>query len=345
MEQVRIGVIGTGRMGRNHCRVFSILRNATLVGICDQNPAVGRNVAREYGVPFFPNIDELLPHVDAISLAVPTPLHFGLAMRCLEHGVHVFIEKPITDSIEDAGELARTVAETDLVVQVGHIERFNPTYTELKNVLDEITPVAINFQRLSPYVGSNTDVDVVLDLMIHDLDLALNLVGEMPSSITASGIVALSGEVDHAVVGLRFDHGPLLTLTASRLTEQKVRQVEVTAMEAYVQADLLNKSVAVHRSMVGEYLNGSQRGVKYRQESIVERIHVPSAEPLYLELQHFIECIRTGRQPLVSARDGALALDLAHRIRQELQGSLLDAVSLRAKQPAPQKQLTEVAIA
>lgn len=343
MEQVRVGVVGTGRMGRNHCRIFSILRNATLVGISDQNPAVGRNVAREYAVPYFPNIDELLPHVDAISLAVPTPLHYGLALRCIEQGVHVFVEKPITESLDDAGELVLAADRSDLVVQVGHIERFNPTYTELKNVLEDLTPLAINFQRLSPYVGSNTDVDVVLDLMIHDLDLALDMVGEMPTSITASGITALSGAVDHAVVGLRFPQGPLLTLTASRLTEQKVRQVEVTALEAFVQADLLNKSVAVHRSMVGEYLNGgSQRGVKYRQESVVERIHVPIAEPLYLELQHFVESIRTRRQPLVTARDGALALELAHRIRQELRGQLLDAASLRSK-PMESSTILEVA--
>lgn len=345
MEQVRIGVIGTGRMGRNHCRVFSILRHATLVGICDQNPTVGRNVAREYGVPFFPNIDELLPHVDAVSLAVPTPLHFDLARRCIERGVHVFVEKPITESIEQAGELARLATQSSLVVQVGHIERFNPTYTELKNVLEDITPVAINFQRLSPYVGSNTDVDVVLDLMIHDLDLALDLAGEMPTSMSASGITALSGAVDHAVVVMQFERGPLLTLTASRLTEQKVRQVEVTAMEAYVLADLLNKSVGVHRSMVGEYLNGSQRGVKYRQESVVERIHVPIAEPLYLELQHFIECIRTDREPLVTARDGALALDLAHRVRQGLHDHLLDAASLQSKQASAQEILKPLAVA
>ncbi len=315
MQPVRVGVIGVGRMGQRHCRVYSTLRQSQLVGVCDAVPEVGRRVAEEYDVPFYGDVEGLLEHVDAVSITTPTPLHFALAMRCLARGVHVLIEKPITDTIEQAEVLTQAAENSNLVVQVGHIERFNPAYMELKNVLEDMTMLAVNFRRLSPYVGSNTDVDVVLDLMTHDIDLALDLMGQEPVSVNAYGLTAFSGDIDHAVAHLRFGSGPLLTMTASRATEQKVRSVEVTALEAYVEADLLNKSIAVHRRTVGEYLNHDHRGVKYRQESIVERIHVPTLEPLLLELQHFVDCIVHGTPPQVSARDGLNALRLVLAIR------------------------------
>jgi virulence factor len=324
MEQIRVGVIGTGRMGQNHCRVYSSLRFAALAGVCDQNQEVGHSMANKYGSRYFADLDDMLEHVDAVSIAVPTPGHFALAMRCLERGAHVFVEKPITETLPQAEALTAAAERSGLVVQVGHIERFNPTYVELQNVLDGMTTVAVNFKRLSPYVGSNLDVDVVLDLMIHDLDLVLDMIGHEPVTLTAHGITASDGAVDHALVSLPCAPGPLVTLTASRLTEQKVRLIEVTTLEAYVLADLLDKSISVHRSMTGEYLNQNQRSVKYRQESLVERIHVPAAEPLLLELQHFIDCVQHGKTPLVTARHGMRALRLATQIRQELHGHMAD---------------------
>ncbi len=322
MNPLRVGVIGAGRMGQRHCRVYSTLRQAQLVGICDAVPETGRRVAEEYDVPFYGDVEALLKHVDAVSLATPTPSHFGLAMQCLAQGVHVLVEKPLTETVEQAEILAQAAEASGLVVQVGHIERFNPAYIELKNVLENLTVLAVNFRRLSPYVGSNTDVDVVMDLMTHDVDLALDLMGQEPLSVNAYGLAAFSGYIDHAVAHLCFGSGPILTLTASRVTEQKVRSVEVTALEAYVEADLLNKSLSVHRRTVGEYLNHNRRGVKYRQESIVERIFVPTLEPLFLELQHFVDCILHGSPPQVSARDGLNALRLVMDIRNAIYESM-----------------------
>ena len=322
MRQVKVGVIGVGRMGQRHCRVYSTLRQAQLVGVCDAVPEIGRRVAEEYEVPFYEDVDALLERVDAVSLTTPTPSHFGLAMRCLDRGVHVLIEKPVTETVKQAEILARVAESCPLVAQVGHIERFNPAYIELKNVLENMTVLAVNFRRLSPYVGSNTDVDVVLDLMTHDVDLALDLMGREPVSVNAYGLTAFSGYIDHAVAHLCFGSGPILTLTASRVTEQKVRFVEVTALEAYVEADLLNKSLSVHRRTIGEYLNHDRRGVKYRQESVVERIFVPTQEPLFLELQHFVDCILHGNAPQVSVRDGLNALRLVTDIRNAIYESL-----------------------
>ncbi len=340
---VRVGVIGAGRMGKNHCRVISGLRRAELAGVCDQNVQMGVAVARQHEAPFFASVDELLDQVDAVTIAVPTPYHYDIAARCLEKGVHVFVEKPITTTVEEADALVTLAEASGLVVQVGHIERFNPTYSELKNVLAEMTPLAINFRRLSQYAGSNTDVDVVLDLMIHDLDLMSDLLGNGPAQIDASGVTAFSGSLDHVIACLRSTTGPLVTLAASRLTEQKVRQIEVTTLEAYVVADLLNKSISVHRSMSGEYLNHAARGVRYRQESIVESIHVPMAEPLLLEMQHFLDCVRTGATPLVTAAQGAHALRLAMQVRETAHANLLSLATRRHVIPASRALQLEAA--
>jgi predicted dehydrogenase len=331
MDQLRIGVIGAGMMGQRHCRIYSNMRRAQLVGICDARPEVGSQVAQQFEVPFYENLHDLLLHVDAVSLVTPTPSHFEIAMRCLAKGIHILVEKPITETVEHAERLTQTAEASNLIVQVGHIERFNPTYSELKNVLEDMTPLAVNFRRLSPYQGSNTDVDVVLDLMIHDLDLMLDLVQQEPVVIHAYGLTALSGAIDHAVAHLSFTSGPLLTVTASRVTEQKVRTIEVTAKEAYLEGDLLNKSISVHRRTIGEYLNNN----KYRQESIVERIHVPIFEPLFLELQDFVDCIVEGKVPRVPARDGFNALRLADAIRAMIHEQLIDANTISKPNPRP----------
>ena len=312
MKNLRVGVIGVGRMGERHCRVYSNLRRAQLVGVCDADTALGNRVARQYEVPHYANVDELLSYVDAVSIATPTPQHYDLVIRCLDHGVHVLVEKPITETVEQAEKLTQAAEASGLVVQVGHIERFNPTYTELKDVLEGLTVLAVNWRRLSPYVGSNTDVDVISDLMVHDLDLALDLIGREPASVTACGLTAQSGVIDHVVAHLDFEGGPLVTLTTSRVTEQKVRMIEVTALEAFVEGDLLNKSIAVHRRTTGEYLANS----KYRQESVVERVQVPASEPLFLELQHFTQNILEGKLPQVPARQGLRVMRLAGTIRE-----------------------------
>lgn len=323
MNQVKVGVIGLGRMGQQHCRVYSTLRRAQLVGVHDINPEIGETVAQRLDIPFYPRVEELLEEVDAVSLVTPTPTHYGLAKMSLAFGVHLLVEKPITETLEQAEELTRDAEKSGLVVQVGHIERFNPAYLELKNVLEDLTPLAVNFRRLSAYAGSNTDVDVVLDLMIHDTDLVLDLVGEEPVEVIAYGLTALGNAMDHVHVQLVFPAGPMVSMTASRVTEQKVRSIEVTAWEAYVETDLLHKTIEVHRRTIGQYLNHSKRGVKYRQESILERIVVPIVEPLYAELQHFIDCVAEQRTPIVTARDGLKALRLASQICEAAQRRML----------------------
>jgi predicted dehydrogenase len=301
-------------MGQQHCRVYSGLRHAQLVGVHDTNFEAGVRVARKFEVPYYPRLEDLLAAVDAISLVTPTPSHYEIGSRCLNQGVHLLVEKPITQQIEEAESLMNLAEASGLTVQVGHIERFNPAYIELKNVIEEMQVVAINMRRLSAYAGSNTDVNVVLDLMIHDADLALDLIGEEPSSVNACGVSVYGQAVDHAVAQLNFPSGRILSLSASRITEEKIRSIDVTAHEAYIETNLLNKTVTIHRRTFGEYLNNTKRGVKYRQESLLESILVPVVEPLQAELQHFIECIIEKKPTLVPPRDGVRALRLAQQI-------------------------------
>jgi virulence factor len=333
METVRVGVIGLGRMGQRHCRVYSNLRRAQLVGVYDVSAKVGKSTAHQYETTYFDDLDQMLGAVDAVSLVTPTPTHRTLAARCLEHGVHVLVEKPLAETACEARAIAEMAAASGRRVQVGHIERFNPAYLELKHVLEGSTLLAINVRRLSAFEASNSDVDVILDLMIHDFDLVLDLIGRRPDSVTAMGLSAIGQSVDHAAVMLHYANGPLVSLTASRVTEQKVRSIEVTRPDAYVECDLLNKTIEMHRSTIGEYLNQNQMSVKYRQESIVERLHVPAFEPLFLELQSFVDSIANDQQVIVTATDGLHAVEVADAAREALKPHLVE-FDLNHRSPA-----------
>jgi predicted dehydrogenase len=323
MDPTRIGVIGVGRMGQNHCRVYSTLRLGVLVGVYDLDEEVCQKVASTYMVAGFETLDQILASVDAVSIVTPTPTHYGLIEQALNHGVHVLVEKPIAENSAQAEKICQMAEASGQIVQVGHIERFNPTYRELKHLLEHMHVLAIDINRLSPFEGSNTDVDVVFDLFVHDADLLLDLIGRAPVTLHASGVSALSGVLDYVVAQLVFDNGPIVTATASRVTEEKIRRIDVTALEAYIEADLLNKSLFVNRRTIGEYINVNQSGVKYRQESIVERIHVPILEPLYLESSHFLESVKGDKECLVTARDGLNALRLVETIREKALENLI----------------------
>ena len=315
MDKIRVGVMGVGRMGKHHCRIYSNLRHAEFIGIYDLDKNAQKEVSEAYDVPVVDSIDELLSKVDAVSISTPTPPHYDLAMRCLEKGIHVLIEKPITETLHQAEDLTKAVESSGVTFQVGHIERFNPTYCELKNVLEHMNILAVNFRRLSPYQGSNTDVDVVLDLMTHDLDLLLDLIRQDPKSIAATGFNVHSDCLDHVSAQLDYESNLLVTLTASRITEQKIRSIDVVAEGAYIEADLFSKNIFVHRRSMGEYLYPNHGNVQYHQESFVENILVPAEEPLFKELEHFVLSIMNGTTPSVTARNGMEALRLASLIR------------------------------
>lgn len=317
MDPVRIGVIGTGRMGQSHCRVYSNLRHVKFVGICDANADLGRDIARRHEVSFFRDVDSLLENVDAVSVCTPTPDHFGIVKRCLEQGIHVMVEKPFTETLEQAEALKEVASRSKAVVQVGHIEKYNPAFSELRKVVEGMEVLAMNFNRLSPFQGSNVDVDVVLDLMIHDIGLVVDMFDTEPVSVDAYGFSVFTNTIDHGLAVLRYEPEQLLTLTASRVTEQKIRSIAVTTREAYIEADLLHKTIEVHRRTLGDYVN-QKNSHKYRQESLIERIVVPTMEPLFLELQDFVTCVSESKTPQVTAEDGYNALRYVLLLRNKI---------------------------
>jgi predicted dehydrogenase len=335
MSHLRVGVIGVGVMGERHCRVYSSLRGINVVGIADLNAERGRAVAAQYGTRYFENHRDLLREVSAVSIVTPTPAHFHLVMEALEQGVHVLVEKPLAETLEQGEHMVAEAEKRNRLLQVGHIERFNPTYIELKNVIEGMRLIAINTRRLSPFDLSNTDVDVIRDLMVHDLDLVADLAGKRLEGINAWGRSMTTGAIDHAVANLSFRDGPIVTLFASRITEQKVRLIEVIAEGAYIEADLLSKSILVHRRTLPQYLDNHQL-TKYRQESIIERIYVPMAEPLMLELRHFVECVSEDKPSRVPGVDGLYALRLAQAVADQanrlMRSSSMPAYSLWIKQ-------------
>jgi virulence factor len=317
MDPVRIGVIGTGRMGRNHCRVYSNLRHAKFVGVCDIDAELGKEMAKVYEVSFFRDVDALLENVDAVSVCTPTRDHYEIVKRCLEQGIHVMVEKPFTEMLEQAELLKGAASKSKAVVQVGHIEKYNPAFIELQKVLEGKEILVMNFNRLSPFQGSNIDVDVILDLMIHDIGLVVDMFESEPVSVDAHGFSVFTDTIDHGMAILKYEPEILLTLTASRVTEQKVRGISVTTRDAFIEADLLQKTIAVHRRTLGDYVN-QKNSVKYRQESLIERIVVPAVEPLFLELQDFVTCVSESKTPQVTAEDGYKALRFVLLLRDKI---------------------------
>lgn len=314
---IRVGVIGVGRQGERHSRIYSSLAGVCFVGVSDVREERGLAVAQRYGVEYYRDYAELLRRVDAVSIATPTSTHREIIADCLNRQVHVLVEKPMASNLTEAGEIVYMARQASALVQVGHIERFNPAFLELQSVVEDMPVVAVTARRLSPFDTSITDTDVVLDLMIHDIDLVLTLFGSDVHSVQAYARTARSTAPDYVVATMATEHGTVATLTASRITEHKVRLLEVTALDAYIEVDLLGKTLSIYRRTFPEFVANHQRPLRYRQENIVERIYIPTAEPLFLQLQDFIRCVREGTTPKVTAEDGLRAIQVATHIRQQ----------------------------
>jgi len=321
---IRTAVIGVGLMGERHARVLRSLPEATLVSVYDSDAARGRQIAERYGTRSAASIAELLTDVDAVMVASPTPLHYEHVKLCLQAGKDVLVEKAITERIEQAEELAALAHTQKRLLQVGHIERYNPVFTALKRILSDRDhrPFALTFRRLSSYANSNRTVDVVIDLMIHDLDLAFDLCrGHDTDAMCGSGRIVFSGDIDHAQAQLSARGGPLCNFIASRVTEHKVRSIEATTPSEFIVADLLRKEISIFRNTMATY-RAQEGGVTYQQHHVVEQVQVPATEPLLLELQDFLQAVRHGTAPTVSAEDAIRALRAVHELTGQIRRSL-----------------------
>jgi predicted dehydrogenase len=316
LDPIRIGVIGVGNMGQHHARVLSLLKDVELVGISDISVERGIETASKYRVRFFEDYHDLFDHVDAVCIAVPTKLHHSVGMAALKAGVHVLIEKPIAASIAEAESLVNAAADCQRILQVGHIERFNPAFQELSKVLKTEEILAIEAHRMSPYSDRANDVSVVLDLMIHDIDLLLELTASPVVRLTASGSRgANSSHLDYVTATLGFANGVVATLTSSKVTHRKIRRIAAHCKNSLTEADFLKNEILIHRQTTANYRTDYGQ-VLYRQDGLIEKVQTSNIEPLHAELEHFVHCVRGGNQPSVGGIQALKALRLASLIEQ-----------------------------
>ncbi len=315
-KQIRIGVIGVGSMGQHHVRVLAAMPGSRLVGIADANLIRAQQIANRHHVPAYADYQELLKQVDAVTIATPTTYHYEIGLACLAQTVHVLIEKPLAASLSEAQILVQQAKAANVVLQVGHVERFNPTFVELVNVLAGQNVLSLEARRLSPFATRAADVSVVYDLMIHDLDLILHLINSSLTSTQVVGRQVRSPQLDHVLAFLTFANGQVASLSASKITQHKIRQLTVTCVETFVVADLLARTVMIYRQSAADYF-AQRNEVLYRQEGLIEQVYVPPVEPLYAELQHFLSCVREGCEPQVSGIDALRVLTLAETIETQ----------------------------
>jgi predicted dehydrogenase len=314
---LRLGIIGAGVMGANHARVALSLRDAELVAVVEPNEAPGKTLAEASGCSHFFRVEDVIGKIDAAVLATPTPSHASVAEVLLDQGVSVLVEKPFVSKAEDGWPLVEKAKANDLVLMIGHTERFNPAVLELEGIVQGV--IDLQALRLSPYSERVKD-GVILDLMIHDLDIAMNLVKSPIKDVYATARTIRSNEEDLAHCLMVFENGVTASFSVSRVAQNKIRTLQITQEDGFINVDLLRQDITVSRVHHSEYL--SSQGSRYRQSGLLEIPFIESrGEPLFLQLNHFVECVQAGGIPRVSGEDGLRALELVERVRQAAQSS------------------------
>ena len=302
MTKPRLGVVGVGHIGKNHARLYAELPAAQFTAIYDTDRVVAERHSAEFGVQAAASLEEFAGLVDAASIATPTSTHFEIGRELLSRGKHLLVEKPIADNTAHASELAELAASRGLVLQVGHVERFNPVLGALEKRLTN--PRFIEAHRLSPFPNRSTDIGVVLDLMIHDLEIILHLVRSPVQTIDAVGVPVLSRGEDIANARLRFENGCVANITSSRISPERMRKIRVFQENAYLSLD--------YQKQTGEMYRRTANGLTK------EEVEIEREEPLKRQLASFIECATTGRAPKVSGFHAAAALELAVQITKRI---------------------------
>ena len=323
MEKVRIGVVGTGHLGNLHTKMLAQISNVDLVGVFDADAAKAQKVASEHGTKAYTSLEELLRDIQAVSIATSTTTHYDVACQALERALHAFIEKPITETIEQAKRLVVLAKEKNVFIQVGHIERFNPAILALEQY--KIRPLFIESHRLAQFNPRGSDVAVVLDLMIHDIDLILSLVKSRVVRVDANGVSVVSGSEDIANARLQFENGCVANVTASRISQNKMRKMRLFQNDAYISIDFSQGLSEVFRlvdegdpnvkptMMLGKIDQGTRKRV-----IVYEQPEVKEVNALKYELELFAKSVQDGTEPPVTGQDGLQALEVAQEILKEI---------------------------
>lgn len=322
MNNIKVGVLGVGHLGRFHAQNYKSIAGAELIGVYDVDKNRCDQIAEEFQVQPYENLEELLEKIDAASIVVTTSNHFEITSKCLEHNVHCLVEKPITSTLEEADKLIRLAKDHDRILQVGHIERFNPALVALGS--NPLNPMFIESHRLASFNPRGTDVAVVLDLMIHDLDIILHLVKSPVKTIDASGVAVITDEVDIANARISFENGCVANITASRISQKAMRKMRLFQQSAYIGVDFLQKFSEVYQLIdsadyqpqpnqipieLGQIDQNSQP-----KKIVYERRQVDETNALKMELESFLNVIKTKKLPAVSGEDGREALRVAIEI-------------------------------
>ncbi|MBC8382264.1 MAG: Gfo/Idh/MocA family oxidoreductase [Candidatus Cloacimonetes bacterium] len=319
---MRAGVIGVGHLGQHHARIYSELENIDSVGIYDTDRKRAREIAEKNGCQVYDNLDELLLNSDLLSIASPTQTHYDYSKYCVEQGKHVLVEKPICSTLDDARKIVALVEKHGVKFQVGHIERFNPAIMALSSIL--LRPIFIEANRLAPFTPRGSDVPVVYDIMIHDIDIILSLVQSRVKEIKAVGVPILTNDIDIANAKIEFENGALANITSSRISLKKERKIRFFQKDMYISLDYQDKKVRVVQKnpQVDEIMKdvmAGKRDANIFELFRTEELPIIEKEPLKAEIESFVNSIETNTRPIVNAQDGYEALRVAHKIIENIE--------------------------
>ena len=329
MTRMRMAVIGVGHLGQHHARILAGLPDVELVGVVDSNPTQAREVAARLGTTAFDRFEPLLDRVDAVTIVTPTVHHHRVAASFLTHGVPVLVEKPVCRTLAEANDLIELADKAGVALQVGHIERFNPAFEELSR--RPIRPKFVEAERHGPFTGRSTDIGAVLDLMIHDLDLLLALIGGPVRNVSAVGVAVFGGHEDMVNARLEFENGCIAHVTTSRISQRPKRRLRIWAPEGYAGIDFVSRKLTlvqpgeeVRRHGIRVDRMDAAARARLKDELFGRYMHVlhldgdRKNDQLTSELRHFVDCVRFGRRPRVTGEDGRDALELAERVLESM---------------------------
>jgi predicted dehydrogenase len=329
MKVLKVGIIGTGHLGKIHTKLMKDVKRAELVGVFDQNYEVAQSVAGEFGIKAFNNLNEFLESIKAVSIVATTSAHYSLIKDALSKDIHVFVEKPITSTIQQAEEVVKLAKEKNLKLQVGHIERFNSALLSLEKY--QLDPKFIQTDRLAQFNPRGTDVAVVLDLMIHDIDIILSLIKSKVKEVRASGVAVVSDNLDIANARIEFENGAVANVTASRISQKKMRKMRMFQRDSYISVDFDSGVSEVFRLIspdemnVEHFLSFGEIGIGENKKAVIyEQPEIKEVNALKHELQLFVNAVLDDTQPIVSGDDGLRALMVAEIIIKKIEESKLN---------------------
>lgn len=309
MKKIKVGVIGVGYLGEHHARVYSQIKGVQLAGIVDTNKDRADEIARKVGAKPYYDYKDLIDSVDAVSIVVPTPLHYKIASDFLKNGVDILLEKPMTTTVSEAERLLKIAKAKKLILQIGHIERYNSAVKALESIIDR--PMYIESRRFGPFADRVSDVDVILDLMIHDIDIVLSLVDSDIRSINATGVSVMTSHNDIANAHIEFKNGCVANLTVSRMSIDKLRKISIYQPETYFTLDYKEQEIILHKRIWNRVNN------RMVPEISTENIDLIKEEPLKAELASFIESVKKRKKPIVSGIEGKKALEVALAVLED----------------------------